>query len=84
MNKHSHYRGPRKTRENGVEKSSEEIIAENFPTWGRKQTPKSKYHIVPNKMNPRKSAPWHILIKMSKVKDKKKNLKSSKRKKVTY
>lgn len=36
---------------------------------------------VPNIMYPKKSTPRHIIIKMSKLKDKEKNLKSRKRKK---
>ena len=35
---------------------------------------------VPNKMNTKRLTPRHIMIKMSKVKEKRENLKSSKRK----
>ena len=38
---------------------------------------------VPNKMNPKRATPRHIMIKMPKVKDRE-NLKSSKRKAVSY
>ena len=37
-------------------------------------------HRVPNKMDAKRPSPRHIIIKMPKVKDKEKNLKSSKRK----
>jgi len=43
VNKHSHYRGPRK-REKGAENLLEEIIAETFLTWGRKQTSRFRKH----------------------------------------
>ena len=46
----------------------EEIIAKNFPNVGR--IPRSKKHRVPNMMNPKRSTPRHIVIKMAKVKDK--------------
>ena len=39
---------------------------------------------VPNKMNTKRLTPRHIMIKMSKVKEKRENLKSSKRKAVSY
>ena len=39
---------------------------------------------VPNKMNPKKLTQRHIIIKMPKVEHKEKNLKSSKRKAVSY
>ena len=35
---------PEEEREKGPEKISEEIIAENVPTWERKQSPKSTKH----------------------------------------
>ena len=38
---------------------------------------------VPNKMNPKRPTPRHIIIKMPKVKDKERDLKS-KRKAVSY
>ena len=38
---------------------------------------------VPNKMDPKRTIPRHIVIKMPKVKDKE-NFKSSKRKSVSY
>ena len=39
---------------------------------------------VPNKVDAKRSTPRHIIIKMPKVKDKEKNLKSNKRKAVSY
>ena len=57
-------------RENGMEKVSEEIMAKNFPN------PKKETDIhgqeaqrVPNRINPNRSTPSHIIIKMAKSKD---------------
>ena len=60
----------RRKREKGVENISDEIMAENFPNMKRKQIPKYRNHKVPNKMNPKKPIPRHIIIKMEKVKGK--------------
>ena len=45
------------------EKILEEIIAENFPKMGKEISPKSKTQRVPNRINPRRNTPRHILIK---------------------
>lgn len=57
-------------REKGAEKLYEEIKAENFPNLERKQTPRSRKCRLPDKMNPTRSTPKHIPIKMSKLKTK--------------
>uniref|UniRef100_A0A4X1V7W0 L1 transposable element RRM domain-containing protein n=1 Tax=Sus scrofa TaxID=9823 RepID=A0A4X1V7W0_PIG len=60
-------------REKGTGKIFQEIIAENFPQR------------VPYKINPRRNTPRHILIKLTKIKDKEKILKAAREKKqVTY
>ena len=71
MYQHSHYRGPSKRREKGPEKISEEIVAENFPNRGKETQyrKQSKYNIG---INPRRNKPRHILIKLTKIKDKEK------------
>ena len=46
-----------------------------------KQTHKSRKHRVPNKMNPKRPTPRHIMIKMPKVKDKERILKAARNKK---
>ena len=71
MHQYSNYRGPRR-REKGPEKVFDEIIVENFPNMGRKQSPKSRKCRVPSKINPRKNMPRHIVIKLTKIKEKKK------------
>ena len=54
-------------------------------TWGPNQTFSSRKHRVPNKMNPKRSKPKHIIIKMAKIRDKEKILKTSREKQlVTY
>ena len=36
-------------------------------------------HRVPNKINPKRKTPWHIVIKMTKIKDKKRTLKEQRK-----
>ena len=64
--------GP-KEEKNGVERILEEIMAENFPNL-RKETDIQIWWL-PIKMNPKKSTPRHITIKMLKVEDKRELLK---------
>ena len=73
-------------REKGIESVFEEIIAENFPKLGEEiiiQT--TEIHRTPNRRDPRRTTPRHIIIKMAKVKDKDRVLKAViERKKVIY
>ena len=73
-------------REKGTEKIFQEIIAENFPNMGKEpltQIQEAKW--VPYKINPRRNTPRHILIKLTKIKDKEKILKAAREKKqITY
>uniref|UniRef100_A0A8D1XES4 L1 transposable element RRM domain-containing protein n=1 Tax=Sus scrofa TaxID=9823 RepID=A0A8D1XES4_PIG len=73
-------------REKGTEKRFPEIIAENFPNMGMEPlTQIQKTQRVPYKINPRKNTPRHILIKLTKIKDKEKILKAAREKKqITY
>ena len=62
----------------------EKIMKENFPNLVKEidmQVQEAKR--VPNKIDAKRLTPRHIIIKMSKVKDKE-NLKGSKRKTVIY
>ena len=58
-------------RDKGIENVFEEIVAENFPNL-KKET----YMMIqeaqkaPNKMNPNKRTAGHIIIKMTKIKEK--------------
>ena len=63
----------------GTEKIFEEIIVENVPNMGKEifnQVQEAQR--VPYRINPRRNTPRHILIKLSKIKYKEKNIKSSK------
>ena len=73
-------------REKETEKIFQEIIAENFPNmWKESLTQIQEAQQVPYKINPRRNTPRHILIKLTKIKDKEKILKVAREKKqVTY
>ena len=51
----------------GYEKIFEEIIVDNFPTWQRKQSIKSKRH---KELHTRRNMSRHILIKLKNTKHK--------------
>ena len=68
-------------REKGPEKIFEEIIVENFPNMGKKiATQVQEAQRVPDRINPRKNMPRHIVIKLTKIKDKGKLLKATREK----
>ena len=69
-----------------TEKIFQETIAENFPDMGKEPlTQIQEAQRVPYKINPRRNTPRHILIKLTKIKDKEKILKAAREKKqVTY
>ena len=68
-------------REKGPEKIFEEIIVENFPNMGKEiATQVQEAHRVPYRINPRRSTPRHIVIKVAKIKDKEKLLKAAREK----
>ena len=76
MHQHSHYRGPRRRRERGLEKIFEEVIAENFPNMGKEIVIQfQEGQKVPGRINPRKNTPKQIGIKLTKIKNKEKLLK---------
>ena len=69
-------------REKGTEKLFKEIIAENFPNMGKEPlTQIQEVQQVPYKVNPRRNTPRHILIKLTKIKDKERILKAAREKK---
>ena len=88
MHKHPYYRGARRRRDREKEKEKifQEIIAENFPNMGKEPlTQIQEAQRVPYKINPRRNTLRHILIKLTKIKDKEKILKAAREKKqVTY
>ncbi|KAI5948207.1 LINE-1 retrotransposable element ORF2 protein [Manis javanica] len=63
----------------GMESILEEIIAENFPKLGEEIIEQTmEIHRTPNRKDPRRTTPRHIIIKMAKIKDKEKVLKAAK------
>ena len=79
MHQHPYYRGARRRREREreTEKIFQEIIAENFPNMGKEPpTQIQEAQRVPYKINPRRNTLRHILIKLTKIKDKE-NLESN-------
>ena len=81
MQPDSHYRGPRRRREKGPEKIFEEIIVENFPNMGRQTaTQVQEVQRVPYRIHPRRNTPRHIVIKLTKIKDKEQLLKAAREK----
>ena len=71
-------------REQGIENLFEKIMMENFLNLVKKTDEQvQEAQRVPNKMNPKKLTQRHIIIKMQKVRQRE-NLKSSKRKAVSY
>uniref|UniRef100_A0A5G2RJ94 L1 transposable element RRM domain-containing protein n=1 Tax=Sus scrofa TaxID=9823 RepID=A0A5G2RJ94_PIG len=64
------------------QKIFQEIIAENFPNMGKEPpTQIQQAQQVPYKINPRRNTSRHILIKLTKIKDKEKILKAAREKK---
>ena len=66
-------------REKGPEKIFEEIIVENVPNMGKEiATQVQEVRRVPGRINPRRNMPRHIVIKLTKIKDKGKIIESNK------
>ena len=63
---------PEEDKKKGHEKILQEIIVENFPKMGKEiATQDQETQRVPNRINPRRNTPRHILIKLMKIKHKK-------------
>ena len=68
-------------REKGPEKILEEIIVENFPNMGKEiATQVQEAQRVPGRINPRRNMPRHIVVKLTKIKDREKLLKATREK----
>ena len=84
---HPYYGVPEgEEREKETEKIFQEIMAKNFPNMGKESlTQIQEAQQVPYKINPRRNTPRHVLIKLTKMKEKEKILKAAREKKqVTY
>ena len=80
MPQHSNHRVPEEEEEKnkGHEKILEEIIVENFPKMGKEIiTQVQETQRVPNRKNPRRNTPRHILIKLTRSKHKEHILKAA-------
>ena len=68
-------------REKVPEKIFEEIIAENFPNMGKETVNQvQEVQSIPSRVNAKRNTPRHIVIKLTKIKDKDKILKATKEK----
>ena len=86
MQQHPYYRGAKRRRERkGQKKIFEEMIAKTFPNMGKEPLTQIQNARVPYKINPRRNTMRHMLIKLTKIKDKEKILKAAREKKqITY
>ena len=68
----------REERKKGPEKIFEEIIAENFPSRGKEIVNEvQEAQRVPGRINPRRNTLRHMVIKLTKTKDRDKILKAT-------
>ena len=70
----------RRRKNNGIENIFEEIIAGNFPNLKDTDFKTQEAQRAPNKVNPNRPTPRHIIIKMAKVKHKERVLKEAREK----
>ena len=74
-------RVPEEDKKKNHEKILEEIIVENFPKMGKEIiTQVQETQRVPNRINPKRNTPRHILIKLTKIKHKEQILKAAREK----
>ena len=66
-------------KDKGMENIFEEIIAGNFPNLKDTVFKIQEAQRAPNKLNPNRPTPRHIIIKMAKVSDKERILKAAKK-----
>ena len=60
---------PEEDKKKGHEKIREEIIVKNFPKMGKEiATQVQETQRIPNRINPRRNTPRHILIKLTRIK----------------
>ena len=69
----------------GLRKYVKRLQSKTCLTWERKQSPKSRKLRVPGRIHPRRKTPRHIVIKLTRIKDKEKLLKATREKQqMTY
>ena len=71
---------PEEEREQDTENLFEEIMTENFPHLVKEiDLQVQEAHRTPNKRNPKRTTPRHIIIKMPRAKDKERILKAARK-----
>jgi len=71
--------------EKGLESIFKAIMAENFPNLGRELDIQiHEAQMIPNELNLTTSTPKHIIIKLTKVKDRERILKATSKKDKSY
>ena len=81
MHQHSYYRGSQKeNRERKDLRKYLKRIAEHFLNVGKEVNQVQEAQCVPGRINPRRNTPRHIVIKLTKIKDKDKILKATREK----
>ena len=77
---------PEEEKEQEIGNLFEKIMTENFPNLVKEiDMQAQEAQRIPNKMEAKRPTPRHIIIKMPKIKDKERNLKAAREKKlVTY
>ena len=69
----------------GIKNIFEEIMSENFPNLGKEKDTQVQEAQTPNNLEPKRPAPRHIIIKVTRHKDKERILKATREKQaVTY
>nr|KAF6392652.1 hypothetical protein mPipKuh1_007838 [Pipistrellus kuhlii] len=72
---------PEEEREQDTKNILKEMVTENFPHLVKKLDLKvQEAHRTPNKRNPKRTTPRHIIIKISRAKDKERILKAARKK----
>ena len=73
-------------RKKGAEKIFEEVIAKNFPNLAKEIVNQvQEAQRAPGRINPRRNTPRHIVIKLTKIKDRDKILRATREKQqITY
>ena len=72
--------GPRRKRKKKGSEKTEEIIVKNFPSMEKKIADQIQAKSPHNRINPKRNMPRHILINLTKIKHKERNLKAAREK----